>query len=436
MSSTLEPCSSCGRLVPSDAPAELCPSCLVRSGFSDDESFVEPESGKSKSGSTLHLVIPEDAPLPEGAPTQLGNYELLEMIARGGMGVVYKARHTGLDRVVALKMIRSGILATPKDVERFQREARSAAKLHHPNIVTIHDIGEQEGQHYYTMDYVPGENLAERARTRPFSPRQAAEITAAVAGAIHCAHQQGVLHRDIKPANVILTPNQQPRVLDFGLALILTDDSDLTQTGTPVGSPAYMPPEQAAGQTGRIDARSDVYSLGAMLYELLTGRPPFQAATTLETLQLVIANEAVSPRRLNPALPRDLETICLKCLEKAPERRYQSAQELADELGRCLRDEPIVARPVSQVEKAWRWCHRKPALALSIGAGLALLLVIAIGSPIAIVRINRARAAAEAAERATQQQLYLALGLDWASSRQRQAPERITLWQSIVNFRT
>ena len=406
-------CPNCGRQVPPDAPAELCPSCLVRGGLSDVGSMVESTSAAT---STLHLVIPEDAPLPEGAPTQLGNYELLEMIARGGMGVVYKARHTGLDRVVALKMIRSGILATPKDVERFQREARSAAKLHHPNIVTIHDIGEQAGQHYYTMDYVPGENLAERARTRPFSPRQAAEITAAVAGAIHCAHQQGVLHRDIKPANVILTPNQQPRVLDFGLALILTDDSDLTQTGTPVGSPAYMPPEQAAGQTRRIDARSDVYSLGAMLYELLTGRPPFQAATTLETLQLVIANEAVSPRRLNPALPRDLETICLKCLEKAPNRRYQTARELADELDRFLKDEPIRARPISSPARLMRWCRRKPALAASLGAGIVLMLVIAIGSPIAVVRINAARqqeaalrARAESAERETEQQLYSAL---------------------------
>ena len=177
MSSTLKLCPNCGRQVPPDAPAKLCPSCLVRGGLSQPASWFQ---SKADSGSTLHLVIPEDAPLPEGAPKRLGNYELLEKIAQGGMGIVYKARHAGLDRVVALKMIRSGVLATPRDVERFQREARSAAKLHHPNIVTIHDIGEQDGQHYYTMDYVPGENLSERARTRPFSPRQAAEITAGV----------------------------------------------------------------------------------------------------------------------------------------------------------------------------------------------------------------------------------------------------------------
>src|SRR5262245_51961052 len=306
---TLKLCPHCGRAVPPDAPANLCPSCLVRGAFSQDASSTESKPGLEE---TLHIVIPEEAALPEGAPKRLGSYELLEKIAQGGMGIVYKARHAGLDRVVALKMIRSGVLATPRDVERFQREARSAAKLRHPNIVTIHDIGEQKGQHYYTMDFVLGENLAHRARTKPVSPLQAAEITAGVAAAIHYAHQSGVLHRDIKPANVILTPEQQPRVLDFGLALILADDSTLTLTGTPVGSPPYMPPEQAAGQTRRIDARSDVYGLGALLYELLTGHPPFRAARTMDTRRLVLENEVVPPRRLNPALPPDLETVWLK----------------------------------------------------------------------------------------------------------------------------
>lgn len=374
MNLPLKSCATCGRQVPSDAPARLCPSCLVAGGFSQDDPVAHCEADSIK---TIHSVTPESTPL-QNAPRRLGDYEIIGLIAHGGMGIVYRARHIGLDRVVAVKMIRSGVLASPRDVERFRREARSAAKLHHPNIVTIHDIDEQDGQHFFSMDYVPGENLADLARARPFSPRQAAEITAGVAAAIHYAHQQGVLHRDLKPANVILTPDQQPRVLDFGLALVVADESSLTRSGTPMGSPSYMPPEQAVGHTRKTDARSDVYSLGAMLYELLTGRPPFQAASTVETLRLVVENEPVSPRRMNPALPRDLETICLKSLEKPPDRRYQTAQELSDELRRFLRDEPILARPVPQAEKVWRWCRRKPLVA-SLSAAVVAVLVIAIG---------------------------------------------------------
>jgi serine/threonine protein kinase/dipeptidyl aminopeptidase/acylaminoacyl peptidase len=405
MSAAVSPCPKCGQAVPADAPAGLCPRCLVAGGFTGTQ-LAATTADESDSKATLHIVIPEDAALPGGASRQFGKYQLLEEIARGGMGIVYKARHTGLDSVVAVKLIRSGVLATPTDVERFQREAKTAAKLRHPNIVTIHDIGEQDGQHYFSMDYVAGASLAELARTRPFSPKQAAEIVACVAEAIHYAHQQGVLHRDLKPANVILTPEQQPRVLDFGLARHAQDDSKLTQSGAPMGSPSYMPPEQAAGRTRATDERSDVYALGAMLYELVTGRPPFQAASVLETLKLVLETEPASPRLLNPTVPPDLETICLKCLEKEPGKRYATAQALAEELGRFIRDEPIQARPVSAPEKLWRWCRRKPVVASLGAATLVLLVAVAVGSPIAIYCVNQERRRAERGELAALQKAY------------------------------
>ena len=384
-------CPKCGRGVPSDAPGELCPSCLFAGGLTTENVLEEKNPVDSDPQSTMHIVLPEEIRLPGNAPVALGKYEILEEIARGGMGIVYKARHVGLDNVVAVKVIRSGVLASPAAVERFQREARAAASLHHPNIVAIHDIGEQDGALYFSMDYVPGANLANLSRLRPFAPRAAAEIAAAVGSAIHYAHQQGVLHRDLKPANVILTPEQQPRVLDFGLARLAKDHSELTQSGAPMGTPGYMPPEQAAGRSDSIDARSDVYALGALLYELLTSRPPFQAASTVEILKLVLESEPVPPRRLNPALPLDLETICLRCLEKEPGRRYSNAQEFADELGRFLRNEPIRARPANQVEKAVRWCKRKPVIASLAAAVVFLLIAVAFSSTLAALRITAAR---------------------------------------------
>jgi WD40 repeat protein/serine/threonine protein kinase len=384
----------------------LCPHCLVLGGISTGQS--QPRLDDSDSKATLHIVIPEDSALLTGAPKRLGKYELLEELARGGMGVVYKARHTGLGSIVAVKMIRSGVLATATDVERFQREARAAARLQHPNIVTIHDIGEQDGQHYFSMDYVAGANLAELARVKPFSPKQAAEITAGIAEAIQYAHEQGVLHRDIKPSNVILTPEQRPRVLDFGLARVVADDSQLTVSGTPLGSPCYMSPEQAAGHLRDVDPRSDVYSLGALLYELLTGRPPFQAATAVETLKLVLETEPIPPRRFNSTLPLDLETICLKCLEKEPKRRYSTAEDLRRELGRFIHDEPIHARPITRSEHVWRWCQRNPVVA-SLGAATAVLvLTVAVGSPIALFKINKARENETVQRQLAEHNLYVA----------------------------
>ena len=326
---------------------------------------------------------------------RFGDYELLEEIARGGMGVVFKARQASLNRIVAVKMILAGQLAGEAEVQRFRAEAESAAQLQHPNIVAIHEVGVLEGQHYFSMDFVEGQNLTEYVRNRPLSSRQAAKYLKTIAEAIHYAHQHGILHRDLKPSNILMDQSDQPRVSDFGLARQIKGDSDLTLSGQVLGSPNFMPPEQAAGKRSQVGPHSDVYSLGAILYYLLTARAPFAAETMTETLQQVVHNDPPSPRLLNPGMSRDLETICLKCLEKEPGKRYATAQELADELGRFLTDEPIRARPVGPADKTWRWCRRKPALSSALVVVLVLVLVLSVGSPIAVLRINRARLQAQ-----------------------------------------
>jgi len=243
-----------------------------------------------------------------------GEYELLEEIARGGMGVVFKARQVKLNRIVALKMILSGELAGSQEVQRFKTEAEAAAQLDHPGIVPIFEIGEHQGQHYFSMGFVEGESLQDRIRNGPMDPWEAAKVCAKVGAAISYAHQQGVIHRDLKPANVLLDQNDMPKVTDFGLAKQVESEGDLTRTGVVMGTPGYMPPEQASGDTTSVGPPSDVYSLGAILYCLLTGRPPFQAANTLDTLMQVLEREPISPQDLNPQVPRDLNTITLKCL--------------------------------------------------------------------------------------------------------------------------
>jgi serine/threonine protein kinase len=266
-------------------------------------------------------------------PRAFGDYELLEEIARGGMGIVYRARQVSLDRIVAVKMLLFGPLSSPEFVKRFRAEASVAASLQHPNIVAIHDVGVCQGQQYFAMDYVEGQSLAKLLANGPLPARRAASYLKPIAEAIHYAHERGILHRDLKPSNVLIDVNDQPRVTDFGLARRLEGDSELTATGMVLGSPNYVPPEQAVGKRGKVSRRSDVYSLGAMLYHLLTGRPPFVGEALTDTLEQVLNAEPVSPRLLNPSVPRDLETICLKCLEKAPDKRYTTAQALADELG-------------------------------------------------------------------------------------------------------
>jgi outer membrane protein assembly factor BamB len=312
-----------------------------------------------------------------------GNYEILNEIARGGMGVVYRARQMSLDRVVALKMILAGQLASDDEVRRFHAEAQTAAKLQHPNIVAIFEVGEHKGQHYFSMDYVEGHSLADLVRTSPLPPRQAARYVKMVADAIHYAHNQGVLHRDIKPSNVLIDSFDQPRVTDFGLARSLSSDKGLTATGAVVGTPSYMPPEQASADRGQMGPHSDVYSLGALLYELVTGRPPFRAATPLDTLMQVLTTDPAAPRLLNAAVDRDLETIVLKCLAKEPARRYPSAQELSDDLQAFLDGKPIKARPPSLPERLGIWLKQqgrtfKIAAATTGGAVLLLLALLLI----------------------------------------------------------
>ena len=320
---------------------------------------------------------PTNLTSPESAGSRVryfGDYELLNEIARGGMGVVYKARQVNLNRVVALKMILAGNLASEEDVQRFRTEAEAAANLDHPGIVPIYEIGQHEGQHFFSMGYVDGCSLADRVRNGPLPPKEAAELTKKIAEAIAFAHSRNVIHRDLKPANVLLDQNGEPKVTDFGLARKTDNDSGMTRTGAVMGTPSYMPPEQAAGKTSEVGPLSDVYSLGAMLYCLLTGRPPFQAANPIDTLMQVMEKEPVSVSTLNPEIQRDLETICHKCLQKEPAKRYASAQALADDLGRWLRNEPIVARPVGRLERLVKWSRNHPAPAVLIAISPVMLL--------------------------------------------------------------
>jgi serine/threonine-protein kinase len=307
-------------------------------------------------------TLPADGPnlFRDPRPLQLPGYELLEPLGSGGMGKVYKARHLGLKRLVALKMILAGYHATPHEWQRFRGEAEAVAHLQHPNIVQIYEIGEHNGCPYLALEYVAGGNLETKLTAGPLPPRQAAQLVRTLALAIHSAHQQNIVHRDLKPSNILLAADGTPKVADFGLAKRLDEASAHTRTGSVLGTPSYMAPEQAEGRTRDVGPRTDVYALGAILYELLTGQPPFLGATLLETLEQVRSHEPVSPRTRRPEIPADLETICLKCLNKEPRERYGTAQALADDLERFLQGEPITARSLSLVDRLTRTLNRSP----------------------------------------------------------------------------
>jgi WD40 repeat protein/tetratricopeptide (TPR) repeat protein len=318
-------------------------------------------------------------PLPAGIRVRyFGDYELQKVLGEGGMGIVYKARQISLNRAVALKMIKSTRFVSDDELHRFRNEAEAVARLDHPNIVPIFEVGQFEDQHYFSMKLIPGESLDRRLNDLAGDPRGAAHLVAVAAAAIHHAHQRGILHRDLKPANVLIDADGQPHITDFGLAKRVEGDSELTQTGAILGTPAYMAPEQASARKGAVTTVTDVYGLGAILYALLTGRPPFGGTTVLETLDKVREQAPERPRKLNPRVPRDLEVISLKCLEKDPGRRYASADALAEDLKHWLAGEPIAARPVRKMARMWMWCRRNPIIAGAAGLVAAALLAVAV----------------------------------------------------------
>ncbi|HET6886465.1 MAG TPA: protein kinase [Candidatus Udaeobacter sp.] len=364
-------CENCGARISSDAAREVCPACLLESGLG--------LLGDESEDAVDHEPLPRRS---HGAPPvktlgDFGDYELLEEIGRGGQGVVYRAHQKSLNRTVALKVIGLGPWTTEAHLKRFRREAEAAASLDHPFIVPIHEVGEHEGCCYFSMNFVEGGQLDETVRRVPMSIRQAAELIAKVARTVHYAHEHGILHRDIKPGNILLDAKSEPHLTDFGLARLVDAESTVTRTLEAMGTPSYMAPEQAAGNNAAVGKATDVYGLGAVFYELLTGHPPFAGGTTLEIVRMVLDTEPRQPRLLNPKVDRDLSTICLKCLEKDPKRRYSSALALAEDLEHWLKHEPIQAKRSGFFTHARKWVRRKPDIAALIAALAALATAIA-----------------------------------------------------------
>src|SRR5881392_273095 len=371
MTSALRLCPKCGAEIPADAPEGGCPGCLLETALGalasesvagvDDLGHVDKPARAATRGERLAKILGE-----------LGDYELLEEVGRGGQGVVFRARQKSLNRTVALKVISLGQWASKPHLKRFRREAEAAASLDHPGIVPIYEVGERDGSCYFSMKFVEGGQLDEVVRRAPLSIRQAAELIAKVARTVHYAHEHGILHRDIKPGNILLDKNGEPHLTDFGLARLLDAQSSVTRTIDVLGTPSYMAPEQAAGETTKLSKGTDVYGLGAVLYQLLTGQPPFAGGTTYETIRLLQDTEPRQPRQLNPKVDRDLSTICLKCLDKDPQRRYSSALALAEDLEHWLKHEPIRAKPSGFFTHARKWVRRNPSTTVLVTLLLAL----------------------------------------------------------------
>src|SRR6266567_732030 len=362
-------CAQCGsRLTSSDDGEKFCIHCLLRSALGQDD--IDP----SKTLRRSDQLIPGD----NGAPIEFGDYELLEEIGRGSQGVVYRVRQKSLNRIVALKVIALGHWATEPHVKRFRREAEAAARLNHPGIVPIYDVGERDGACYFSMGLVEGGQLDAMLEREPMSIRSAVELIVKLARTVQYAHEHNILHRDIKPGNILLDVKGEPHLTDFGLARLVETESTITRTMEVLGTPSYMAPEQAVGNNAAITSATDVYGLGAVFYQLLTGHPPFAGGTTFETVRLVLDTEPRQPRLWNPKIDRDLATICLKCLEKDPERRYPSALAFAEDLERCLKHEPIQARRTGVVGRGKKWLQRNPTVAAVVALSLALITALGV----------------------------------------------------------
>src|SRR5213595_1147009 len=375
MTSALRLCPKCGAEIPADAPEGGCPGCLLESGLRllDEDAVAgggdpghpdQPARTVKRSERAIELL------------GELGDYELLEEVGRGGQGVVFRARQKSLNRTVALKVIRLGQWASKAHLKRFRLEAEAAARLEHPGIVPIHEVGERDGSCYFSMKFIAGGQLDEVGKRTPMSIRQAVELITKIARIVHYAHEHGILHRDIKPGNILLDAKGEPHLTDFGLARLVEFESSVTQTLDVLGTPSYMAPEQAAGNNAAVSNATDVYGVGAVLYQLLTGQSPFAGGTTYETIKLLLNTEPRQPRLFNPKIDRDLSTICLKCLEKDPKRRYPSAVALIGDLEHWLKHEPIRAKRSGLFTHARKWVRRKPAIAALIASLVALAAAI------------------------------------------------------------